>query len=88
MGFDASKEAISGSKAYYIILASDISAKTEKEIRFFAGKSDIPVSKTGITLDEFSLGLGKKTGILTICNKGFADKMSELLTSNFESQLN
>lgn len=78
MGFDASKEALAALKMHLIILASDISPKTEKEIRFFADKSDCTVIKTDITIEEFHFGLGKKVGVLGICDPGFSAKLTEL----------
>ena len=74
MGFDPMKDALAGGKACAVIIASDISPKTEKEVRFFSGKQNIPVARTAMTLDEVYHTLGKKAGILTICDKGFADK--------------
>ena len=43
MGFDPSKEAIESGKAFSVILASDISPKTEKEIRFLPAKETFPL---------------------------------------------
>ncbi|MCH5192457.1 MAG: ribosomal L7Ae/L30e/S12e/Gadd45 family protein [Oscillospiraceae bacterium] len=74
MGFDAMKEALAGGKAKAVVIAADVSPKTEKEARFFADKSGVPVRKTGTTLDEIFMGLGKRAGVLTICDEGFAKK--------------
>ena len=43
MGFDSVKESILTDKAKAVFLASDISAKTEKEVRFFADQKAVPV---------------------------------------------
>ena len=74
MGFDAMKEALTGGKAKAVIIAADVSPKTEKEARFFANKYDVPARKTDTSLDEIYSHLGKRAGILTICNDGFAKK--------------
>lgn len=74
MGFDPMKDALAGNKACAVIIASDISPKTEKEVRFFSGKKNIPVARTSMTLNEVYFSLGKKAGILTVCDKGFAEK--------------
>lgn len=78
LGFDATKEALAALKVHLIIIASDISPKTEKEIRFFASKTDVDVVKTEFIIDEFYFGIGKKVGILGICDAGFSKKLSEL----------
>ena len=78
MGFDPMKEALDAGKAHAVIIASDISPKTEKEVRFFSEKHGIPVRKTEMTLEGISRALGKKAGILTVCGEGFAEKILNL----------
>lgn len=81
LGFDPMKEALSAGKAYAVITACDISPKTEKEVRFFAGKSDIPAERSDMTIDEAYRSFGKRAGIFTICGSGFAEKALEILKS-------
>ena len=83
MGFDMSKEAAEKGKAELIVLASDISPKTEKEVRFFSEKHSVKTVKTNLTIDEFFHGIGKKVGIIAICDKGFAQKAQSLVGEDF-----
>lgn len=78
MGFDPMKEALAEGKAAAVIVAADISPKTEKEVRFFADKQNVPVAKTVSTIDEIHFCVGKKAGILTVCGEGFAKKALEI----------
>lgn len=80
MGFDSVKDSMTGHKAKLVILASDISAKTEKEIRFFADKTFTKVMKTEATIAEFEFGIGKKVGVIAVCDEGFAKKTAEILS--------
>ncbi|MGN0666405.1 MAG: L7Ae/L30e/S12e/Gadd45 family ribosomal protein [Huintestinicola sp.] len=80
MGFDPSKESLAEGKANIILTASDVSPKTEKEIRFFADKSGIPVMRIPYTIEEIGFGLGKKSGVLAVCDEGFSKKLKELLS--------
>lgn len=86
MGFDPSKEAIESGKAFSIILASDISPKTEKEIRFFAGKRNVPVAVSGCTINDLYCSLGKKVGVIAICDEGFSKKALALAEENNGSE--
>lgn len=88
LGFDPMKEALSGGKAQAVIVASDISPKTEKEVRFFADKKKVPVAKSDITIDGAYRGLGKKAGIFTICGSGFAEKALGILGNGENSDDN
>lgn len=78
MGFDSSKDAILSGKADLILLASDISAKTEKEVRFFADKRSVRVVKTEIEVSRFGSAIGKKAAVIAICDNGFAKAMTRL----------
>lgn len=80
MGFDPAKESVMTDKARLIVLAADLSPKTEKEIRFFADKKNVSVLKTDISISEMYSGIGKKVGVIAICDDGFAKKLTELIT--------
>lgn len=81
LGFDQVKESAEKKKAQLILLASDISAKTEKEIRYYADKYGIPAERTALSISEFGLGIGKKVGVIAVCDEGFAKKTAELIAA-------
>lgn len=86
LGFDMSKEAAEKGKAELIVLASDISPKTEKEVRFFSDKHSVKTVKTNLTIDDFFHGIGKKVGIVAVCDKGFAKKAESLIGEDINSE--
>ncbi|MGN0598591.1 MAG: L7Ae/L30e/S12e/Gadd45 family ribosomal protein [Oscillospiraceae bacterium] len=86
LGFDMSKEAAEKGKAELIVLASDISPKTEKEVRFFSDKHGVKTVKTNLTIDDFFHGIGKKVGIVAVCDKGFAKKAESLIGEDINSE--
>lgn len=57
-------------KAAGIILAADVSAKTEKEVRFAAEKYGKEVLRAGFTMDEAKEALGKRVGVVLVLDKG------------------
>lgn len=74
IGFAASKEACQKNKAKFIAVASDISEKSEKEIKYFSG-GKIPVVRISYTITEMSAGIGIKAGIVAVCDEGFAEAL-------------
>ena len=82
MGFDSVKDSISDEKARLVLLASDTSPKTEKEVRFFAEKNDTEVRRTHISIDEISFRLGKRAAVIAVCDDGFADGLRKLLSDS------
>lgn len=72
MGFDAAVQEIDTpkSKAAGIILASDVSPKTEKEICFHAEKHGIPVAHGNFTMDDAKETVGKRSGIFLVLDAG------------------
>lgn len=79
-GTHATDFAITSKKASLVIAAEDISAKTVKELRFKAEKQNIPVEVlTGIDSETLSHRVGKKCGVLAVCDSGFAESMLKTL---------
>lgn len=75
-GFQKSKEALKQRKAKLIVVAADVSNKSEKEIRFFAGDS-VPVIRINSTIEELSQAIGLRAGIVAVTDQGFATAISE-----------
>ena len=73
LGFDADKEAAQQKQVKLFLLAADASAKTEKEIRFFAGT--LPVRKLPFDMDALKLYFRKRTAVFGVCEDGFAAKL-------------
>ncbi len=72
MGFDAAVEELASpkSKAAGVILASDVSAKTEKEVRFAAEKYGSEVTKAEFSMDDAKSAVGKRVGVFVILDGG------------------
>ncbi len=71
-GFDATINSVKEKKATLIVIADDISAKSEKNIRFEAEKFNIKVIKSTHTIADISHAIGKKAGIVAILDENFA----------------
>ncbi|MBQ8978385.1 MAG: ribosomal L7Ae/L30e/S12e/Gadd45 family protein [Oscillospiraceae bacterium] len=80
-GFDSTKDSIAEGKAKLVLLSEDASVKTEKEIRFFADRAEVPVMRTDAGMAEFDFYLGKKCAVIAVCDDGFAGAIADRLTS-------
>ncbi len=71
-GFDPVCEELKNpkSKIAGVILASDVSEKTQKEMRFFCDKYSALLSQCDCTTDEIKSVLGKRTGVLAVLDEG------------------
>ena len=71
-GFDPVCEELKNpkSKIAGVILASDVSEKTQKEMRFFCDKYSALLSQCDCTMDEIKSVLGKRTGVLAVLDEG------------------
>ncbi len=83
VGFAASKESCQRGKAKFVAIASDISAKSEKEIRYFSG-GKIPVERIPYTIFEVSAKIGIKAGIVAVCDEGFANALTKAIPRSKE----
>ncbi len=79
IGFDPLKDAVETGKAFFVLVAADISANTLKKLNTALGESDIPFYTVNRTKDEISFSLGKTCACLAVIDKGFADKLTELI---------
>ena len=81
IGNDPVRESIETDKAFLVIMASDISHNTLKKISTVIEESGVPCYTAKRTKDEISFSLGKTCAILSVTDKGFADKFIELLSA-------
>lgn len=72
MGFDAVVQEISRpkTKAAGIVLAADVSQKTQKEIVFQAQKYHTEIVQAEFSMDEAKDALGKRCGVFLITDAG------------------
>lgn len=77
LGFDVVKESIIKKQAKLVIVASDISPKTLKEITFLNEKYQSKMIQSNITIDELWQMLGKRVGIISIIDENFSKKTLE-----------
>lgn len=72
-GFDATVDAVKAGRAQLVLLAADLSPKTEKELRF-AAEDAVPLLSVGLTKEEIghAAGYGKPVGVVATEDKGFA----------------
>ena len=74
-GFDTVKEGVQNGSVRLLLTASDLSAKTVKEVVFLAGKYHLPHLPLPKTMEEIAGVIGKKTGVIGIADQGFTDKL-------------
>jgi ribosomal protein L7Ae-like RNA K-turn-binding protein len=79
-GFLQCESAIKSGKAALALSCSDISPKTEKELKFLCGKHNVAHISADFTLAELTGAIGVKAGLCAVCDKGFADRLSAMLT--------
>lgn len=77
IGFDAVRAALLADKTRLILLASDCSLKTEKELRFAAQDKTCPIVQVAEDKEAFTaaLGLQKPVAVIATDDSGFAAAM-------------
>lgn len=85
-GFDVSKEAVLGGEAVCIMTAAGISPKTLKEVNFICEKKKgVKVIELPFDMETIEINIGKKVGVMAVCDKGFAKKFSEYVDAISEA---
>ncbi len=77
IGFDAVRAALLADKTQLILLASDCSPKTEKELRFAAQDKTCPIIQVAEDKEAFTaaLGMQKPVAVIATDDRGFATAM-------------
>ena len=70
IGFDAVIDGMSPKNFGGVILAADVSAKTEKEVRFHAERQKKEVVCAAFSMDEARDVLGKRAGVFLVTDEG------------------
>ena len=74
-GFDPVAESIRSKKAHLVLLASDLSPKTRSEVAYTVNKggSLLKIMELPHTMDQLSMVLGRRSGVLAVADQGLAD---------------
>lgn len=72
VGTEAVLGSVKRKKAFLVVIASDISAKTEKEVRFAARDSDIKIIRIKDDIFTVSRAIGTKAGVISVDDEGLA----------------
>lgn len=82
MGHDPVLKAIKEHKAQLILFACDYSDNSKKEIERVCSHSGVTLLTLPFSKEELSLSLGHYCGTVAVADKGFCDKLEELIRSN------
>lgn len=82
-GYETVKDAIQKRKALLVLTASDLSAKTLSNVEFLCGDKirHITIERT---MEQFSVAVGKATGVVAVIDEGFAKLILGYLTDTRE----
>lgn len=79
MGADAAAEQTDKGAARLVVLAKDIAARSERQIRFVCERKRIDALKLPLTMEELSGVAGRICGIYAVCDPGFAGMIRKQL---------
>ncbi len=73
-------EDIKKNRSRLIVLACDLSEKSKKEIMFFAHNKNVSVvTLQDVSIENLSAAVGRKCGVISVNDNGFADSISNIL---------
>lgn len=76
LGNDPVLESIRKKESCLLLAAEDLSDRTIKGIRSSAG--EIPMLHLAVSMEEIGAAVGKRAGILSVNDAGFANKITEI----------
>lgn len=79
IGADVTVESIENGKSELVVFAEDFSPRSSKNVLMAAHKNNVKTFMIKRSKDEMSFALGKLCGVLSVEDKGFADKLTQLI---------
>ena len=80
-GMDAAQKTVKSGKARLVTAACDVSPKSRKEAAFFANKGSVDfLTLEGLDIKTLSDAVGRRCGILSLYDSGFADAILKAYT--------
>ena len=77
-GFEAARDALRDKKSKLVLIASDISEKSLKEMKFYSEKANVRcIELKDLTIIDVSNSVGRKCGIISVNDNGFADALQK-----------
>lgn len=86
IGADPCIDSMTKSKAKLIIYAKDFSQNSLKPVLVQAHKQNVRVLEVNRNKDELSFSVGKLCGVLSVEDKGFADKLAMLIEGELRGE--
>lgn len=74
-GFDTVKESVYKGEAKFIVISTQMSAKTVKEAEYLSKTCAVPLIKIDSGLNELWYQLGRKSGIFSITDTALGQKV-------------
>ena len=81
LGFDPVQEAVKLGKAKLVIVTGDASQRTDREIKRVCEQNGIRAVTVGISKDDTFGVLGKTVAVLAVCDGGFAEMISGIIST-------
>jgi len=79
-GHNAAKSALRERKARLCLLCADASPRLCEEFEYLAGNANAPLRKIAVSSSDLKQATQFKAAVLTVNDRGFADKITALLT--------
>ena len=86
IGFATMKELLPTKKISGVIVTTDISPKSSKEVHFFCQKYHVPVCNLPMTMEEIGLTIGRKAAVIGVLDAGFFDRINQLCAEQDTAQ--
>ncbi len=80
LGMDEVKTSCLRHEAKCVLTASDFSDNSLREIERICARVKIPMIKIQKTMDDISASVGKRCGVMSVTDRGFADAVTKKLS--------
>lgn len=77
-GFDAVVEQVEKKQVSLLILACDLSERSRRSVQNAVQPHGVPCLNPPFSMDQFQCAIGRRSGILAVCDRGFSSRLLTL----------
>lgn len=84
LGFDPVKASMQLDEVFVVLMSKELSEKTKKEVEYLCRMYEVDYRYIDLKLEEIWYLVGKRAGILAICDEGFANKAITIIDNDIQ----
>lgn len=77
-GYSMTEADVKDKKAFLVLMTRDVSERTDRNVTMLCDAGGVEVLRLDADMDDIARSMGKRAGVISVANFGFAKRIKEL----------